>query len=361
MWLCCWSAWSSYTSLSCVRVGRPALIFFGGDYISKLKKSFIIFLSSAFLSCTVFAVSSYAVTTSPSSNNYVSNFSRPEITDSLSYCEVEFYNINTKQYGLFLFLIYSKYSKSSSIRFDNSKNDFIVDIDYDVNSGYVVCDVVFTGLNWNEGFSSFDTHKWSSVEDGTVSRVTFSQHFNTIFQFSAFRCYGNTLNGTGLPTGNYTISYGNDKVLQNKINDISNKLNTINSTLISIKSQDLQKYNEMISLLQNIYNSDKTIIQKLDTIISLLQGNASDKPSQSDKDTFSNAQKAEDDLKSSTDPTTHINSGQDSLLSFFTTAPKTISFGSQLFNRLVSGKVFILITGALVLAVFPVLLGSFKR
>lgn len=320
-------------------------------FISKFKKSFIVFLSACIFSCTVFAVSTSASTT----YNFNCQVAEPSTSGYNGYVEMFCSSPNsTAITQLWVFAFSSTKPMSFTL---TSYNSFLcwcrleVEPMFDFSSGYLIDPV------WgNTSSCGFNGDKLLPL------RGSFN---GSAFRIRAVRCHNVEFTSqSDFPvslTVSATVNWGTDTYLNESLYNISSKLTTINNTLNALKTQDLEKYNSMISLLQNIYNSDKTIIDKLDTIISLLQGNESDKPSQSDKDTISNADKAENDLREQTDPTEKINSGQDSLLSFFSTAPRTISFGSEIFNRLVDGKLIILILGAVTLAVFPALLGSFKR
>lgn len=244
--------------------------------------------------------------------------------------------------------------------FDVSTNDVIVTIDFPSNSGYVQAFVGWTGLTWNDSFATFDNNIWSN--NGSASRLTSKQHFNPIFQFSAFRTYGVIKNDTHMTSGNFTVSYGSDKVLQNKLNDISSKLESINFAIAELNSNNSTHLVRIWQRLNFLNDTCTNIDEKLDRIIELLEGEGitpepTPKPSDDDKSTVSNYESTEKEIFNKTDNTEIVNSQQEGLMSFIKAAPSTIYFASNIFNKLVNGKITILVYAAIIIAVFPVLIG----
>lgn len=113
-----------------------------------------------------------------------------------------------------------------------------------------------------------------------------------------------------------------------------------------------------------VYGSDNVSNEKLDNIYSVLQSliddDTSKAPQQSDKDAINSTESKQDELMESTNPTDKTESLQTDLMSFVNSAPDTLNVAKSMFDRLVSGKIGIIVFGSVCLAIFPLLINVIK-
>lgn len=113
-----------------------------------------------------------------------------------------------------------------------------------------------------------------------------------------------------------------------------------------------------------VYGSDYLAYNQLNKILSAINSlNGTDNskvPSQSDKDTINNTESKQDELMESTNPTDKTESLQTDLMSFANSAPDTLNVAKSMFDRLVTGKIGIIVFGSVCLAIFPLLINVIK-
>ena len=170
--------------------------------MSKAKKIIICFLGACLVAVSGLTAFAQQVI-------YV-NMAKPQISDNLYYIELYMTQPRTGEYQGVMGVYVINNNPSNSTVFvltgDNTAQIKSTSVLY----GY------WTDLVWN----TWSTVTGSGSVDSSGNSIL-SLWFNPdIFRISAVRTYGAIRNGSGMTTGDYTISYGEDKVISQRLDSI---------------------------------------------------------------------------------------------------------------------------------------------
>lgn len=200
--------------------------------MSKAKKIIICILGACLLACSGFTVFAQHVI-------YV-NMSKPQISDNLYYIELYMTHPSSGEYqGVMGVYVINNNPTNTPVFILTSDNTA------EIKSSSVLYGY-WSDLVWN----TWNTVSGSGSTDSN-GNGNLSLWFNPdIFKISAVRTYGAIRNGSGKTTGDYTISYGEDKAVSQRLDSIISLLqnqnaNTNNITAnIDKNSSNIQSNND---------------------------------------------------------------------------------------------------------------------
>lgn len=245
---------------------------------------------------------------------------------------------------------------------------------------YNVIDFPWSKPNISDNVCFFETVNDSGFGQVIIATFTIaSGEYRSIYrpEFS-FSYSTNTLTVKLNRTGQYSSDNGlipsvslinlmQDGRFENLGSGSMEKSVTFGKTLVSFKPYGISGTTPILSQYNDYifnYSDDYVIQQKLDDILSALNDfngiDTSKAPQQSDKDTINSTESKQDELMESTNPTEKTESLQTDLMSFVNSAPDTLNVAKSMFDRLVSGKIGIIVFGSVCLAIFPLLINVIK-
>lgn len=187
--------------------------------MSKAKKIIICLLGACFLACS-------GLTAFATQEIYIKS-SKPQINDYLSYVELYLTHPSSGAYmGLWgLYIINTDNSGSPPVLVLN--NDYSVEVRCsNMLFGY------WSDLHWD----TWNTMGGSgSMGTDGISRVSLGLNANN-YRITAVRCYGSIRNQSGKGTGDFTVIYGEDKVITERLNTVISLLEQQNANTDKITS-----------------------------------------------------------------------------------------------------------------------------
>lgn len=186
--------------------------------MSKAKKIIICFLGSCLVACSGITAFAQQV--------IYADMSKPQITDNLSYIELYMTTPTTGSYKAVMgvFVIDTDPSTVPALVVTGDHTAEIKDTH--VLYGY------WTDLEYNTWYTVDGSASTDSSGNGTLSLWYNPKNF----KISAIRTYGAINNLSGLDTGDYTISYGEDKVITQRLDSIISLLQQQNANTDKITS-----------------------------------------------------------------------------------------------------------------------------
>lgn len=239
--------------------------------MSKAKKIIICFLGAclvAFSGLTAFATQTIYV-----------NMAKPQISDNLYYIELYMTHPSSGEYmGVMGVYVINNNPSNSTI--------FILTGD---NTAQIKSTSVLYGYWSDLVWNSWNTVTGSGSVDSSGNSIL-SLWFNPdIFKISAVRTYGAIRNGSGMSTGDYTISYGEDKAISQRLDSIISLLQqeyanadkiTANAdkNANNIQSNDNKNTQAIIDNQNQLAEKEKTETQNsADNSVSDVSGSVPDK------------------------------------------------------------------------------------
>lgn len=186
--------------------------------MSKAKKIIICILGACLLACSGLTVFAQRVI-------YV-NTSKPQTSDTLSYIELYMTHPTTGEYQGVMGVYVINTDSSVGVKFFLTGDNTAEIKSTNMLFGY------WSDLVWNT---------WNTISGsgqiGTNGLSTLSLWFNPdIFKISAVRFYGSIVNDSSITTGDYTICYGEDKVISERLDSIISLLEQQNANTNKITS-----------------------------------------------------------------------------------------------------------------------------
>ena len=201
--------------------------------MSKAKKIIICLLGACLVACSGFTV--FAQQTI-----YV-NMAKPQTSDTLSYIELYMTHPTSGEYMGVMGVYVINTVPSADVKFRLTGDNTAEVLSTNMLFGY------WSDLVWN----SWNTITGSGHIAGT-GISTLELWFNpTVFKISAVRSYGSIRNESGITTGDYTIVYGEDKVIAQRLDSIISLLEQQNANTNKITSNADKNANDIQS------NNDK--------------------------------------------------------------------------------------------------------
>lgn len=186
--------------------------------MSKAKKIIICLFVACLVACSGITVFAQQV--------IYTDMSKPQITDNLSYIELYMTTPSTGEYkavmGVFVINPYPENVPVFHVTGDNTAEIMNTSVLY----GY------WTDLVYNT---------WYTVDRSGSTDVQGNGHLDlwynpAMFKISAVRTYGSIRNESGYDTGDYTISYGEDKAISQRLDSIISLLQQQNANTDKITS-----------------------------------------------------------------------------------------------------------------------------